>query len=116
VSDPGDSSYRAPELLFGAEDYDPFSTDMWSLGCTLAEFFTSVQMQRNDDGDTSDEDVSVGLRTHVRASHIVPAGEEASLNRRWRRDSLFDASRGEIGLAWSIFQTRGTPTETSWPV
>lgn len=33
----------------------------------------------------------------------------------WRRQSLFDASRGSIGLAWSIFKLRGTPTEDNWP-
>src|SRR5690606_17095622 len=28
--------YRAPELLFGAEEYGP-GVDMWAVGCILAE-------------------------------------------------------------------------------
>lgn len=35
---------------------------------------------------------------------------------KWSRVSLFDSSRGEIGLAWSIFRVRGTPDQTNWPV
>lgn len=35
---------------------------------------------------------------------------------RWSRKSLYKASRGEIGLIWSIFRLLGTPTETTWPV
>lgn len=34
----------------------------------------------------------------------------------WQRDTLFKGSRGEIGLAWSIFKIFGTPTKESWPV
>ena len=35
---------------------------------------------------------------------------------KWARETLFNGSRGEIGLAWSIFQIRGTPNEELWPV
>jgi hypothetical protein len=34
----------------------------------------------------------------------------------WERYSLFDGSRGDIGLAWSIFRARGSPTPENWPV
>ena len=30
--------YRAPELIFGATDYDP-QIDVWSTGCVIAELF-----------------------------------------------------------------------------
>lgn len=30
--------YRAPELIFGATDYDP-QIDVWSVGCVIAELF-----------------------------------------------------------------------------
>jgi len=33
----------------------------------------------------------------------------------WIRLPLFDAQRGDIGLAWSIFKIRGTPDEVNWP-
>ena len=35
---------------------------------------------------------------------------------RWYRDPLFDSTRGELGLAWSLFKIRGTPTPETWPV
>jgi serine/threonine protein kinase len=110
-------SYRAPELLFGAQDYDQRAMDLWSLGCTLAEFFTPVRMQRTEDDDEDEPFEENAASTNFgNGSHAVPAGHEPSLRSRWRRGNLFDASRGEIGLTWSIFQTRGTPTENTWPV
>ncbi|CAE6518362.1 unnamed protein product [Rhizoctonia solani] len=33
----------------------------------------------------------------------------------WHRMSLFDSTRGEIGLIASVFKLLGTPTETTWP-
>ncbi|OSX67155.1 hypothetical protein POSPLADRAFT_1093759, partial [Postia placenta MAD-698-R-SB12] len=36
--------YRAPELLFGATNYDAYATDMWSLGATFAEFFMPLKL------------------------------------------------------------------------
>jgi len=37
-------------------------------------------------------------------------------NSYWRRESLFEGTRGEIGVAWSIFKIFGTPTKDTWPV
>lgn len=34
----------------------------------------------------------------------------------WERCCLFDSERGDIGLIWSIFKTRGTANDENWPV
>ena len=50
-------------------------------------------------------------------SEAVP--KSLSADRRdveWSRESLYDSTKGQIGLAWSIFKVHGTPTEDSWPV
>ncbi|KAG2106956.1 kinase-like protein [Suillus discolor] len=114
--------YRAPELLFGPRNYDPFAIDSWSLGATFAEFFTSVRLFNPlDDEDFGDEqsdsgDDSPGGLSKPAEPFIIPKrlriGDPTN---RWVRDSLFDSTRGEIGLAWSIFKTRGSPNETNWP-
>ncbi|KAH9929789.1 kinase-like protein [Fomitopsis serialis] len=106
--------YRAPELLFGASSYDPYTTDLWSLGTTCAEFFTPLRMQsRYEDEEDLELDSD---EESLNAPFIVPKSLAVDdPDAEWRRDSLFDASRGSIGLAWSIFKTRGTPTESSWP-
>jgi serine/threonine protein kinase len=118
--------YRAPELLFGPRTYNAFAIDSWSLGATFAEFFTSVRLYNPLD----DEDFGFGLREDEQSDSgdesppakpaepfIIPKrlriGDPSN---RWARDSLFDSTRGEIGLAWSIFKTRGSPNETNWPV
>lgn len=41
-------SYRAPELLLGAEHYNT-AIDIWSLGCVLAELLTGRQIFRPSD-------------------------------------------------------------------
>ncbi|CCL98908.1 uncharacterized protein FIBRA_00915 [Fibroporia radiculosa] len=109
--------YRAPELLFGATTYDAFATDLWSLGATFAEFFTPLKMHKLHD-EYSDEYSCVD--TDAEDSHPAPFIVPLSLRSSdpdigWARDPLFDASKGSIGLAWSIFQIRGTPNEQSWP-
>ncbi|KAK0479661.1 kinase-like protein [Armillaria novae-zelandiae] len=88
--------YRAPELLFGARTYDPYAVDMWSLGCTLAEFFTPLLPEDEDEEDDYPPELRDANPTLI-------------------RKALFDGTRGEIGLAWSIFKILGTPTEDSWP-
>ena len=126
------SPYRAPELLFGPRMYDPFAIDAWSLGVTFSEFFTSLRLQTDEDED--DEDLSFPrpsdsesgsesgaeprAPTPLPTPFAIPRGPRRSgiPTGRWIRMSLFDGTRGEIGLAWSIFRVRGTPNEATWPV
>jgi cyclin-dependent kinase 8/11 len=109
--------YRAPELLFGPHTYDAFTTDLWSFGATFAEFFTPLRLSSSSDSDGDDDDDSAAsakkeMKPFILPSNVRPGDPSA----RWRRDSLFNAERGEIGLAWSIFRIRGTPTNETWPV
>ncbi|KAG1748815.1 kinase-like protein, partial [Suillus occidentalis] len=115
--------YRAPELLFGPRNYNAFAIDSWSLGATFAEFFTPVRLfSRLDDEDfgfESDGQSDSGNdenSSKPSEPFIIPKGLRiGDPTNRWTRDSLFDSTRGEIGLAWSIFKTRGSPNETNWP-
>lgn len=114
--------YRAPELLFGPRTYDAFAIDSWSLGATFAEFFTSVRLfSRLDDEDfgfESDGQSDLGDESASKPAEpfVIPKGLRiGDPTNRWTRDSLFDSTRGEIGLAWSIFKARGSPNETNWP-
>ncbi|KAI0936884.1 hypothetical protein AcV5_004914 [Taiwanofungus camphoratus] len=110
--------YRAPELLFGPTTYDAFAIDLWSLGAMLAEFFTPLRLQRQhdeyDDDSASESDIDDGdaPRPPFIVTKPLAIGEPDTV---WTRESLFDASRGSIGLAWSIFKVLGTPTEENWP-
>ena len=114
------SPYRAPELLFGARDYDPLAVDLWCLGATLAEFFTSLKLvDRFGDSDSSESSDNELDSESPLQPFIVPSNLKSNIRLptdKWCRDSLFDASRGSIGLAWSIFKIRGTPNTTNWPV
>ncbi|KAJ8085199.1 hypothetical protein AAF712_003501 [Marasmius tenuissimus] len=89
--------YRAPELLFGTRSYNAFAIDRWSLGCTLAEFFTPLVPSEPEESE-----YSYGYSSSLSAASIF-------------RKPLFEGTRGEIGLAWSIFKILGTPNESSWP-
>ncbi|KDQ62972.1 hypothetical protein JAAARDRAFT_362090 [Jaapia argillacea MUCL 33604] len=111
----GTGPYRAPELLFGPSTYDPFSIDLWSLGTTIAEFFTSLRLVPSE--DDSDPDSDSEDEDWPGKAPFIYSGSSALSNTRsqWIRDSLFDSRRGDIGLAWSIFSLRGTPTEDTWP-
>ncbi|ETW86672.1 hypothetical protein HETIRDRAFT_308454, partial [Heterobasidion irregulare TC 32-1] len=111
----GTGPYRAPELLFGTRSYDPRASDLWSLGATFAEFFTTLRLL-----DTSDSDFDLdGADADAEYDPTQPfAIAESRLDwarMEWERCALFDASRGDIGLAWSIFKTRGSPSAYSWP-
>ncbi|KAL0952087.1 hypothetical protein HGRIS_008723 [Hohenbuehelia grisea] len=130
--------YRAPELLFGTRSYDAFAIDRWSLGATLAEFFTPLRLH-TDDGEEYDEYGPVDIISSAqeeleseRKEAQLDMAQEESLSplpafvvplgstmlrpgMHWIRHTLFNGERGEIGLAWSIFRVRGTPTSETWP-
>ncbi|KAG8997210.1 hypothetical protein FRB94_007817 [Tulasnella sp. JGI-2019a] len=121
--------HRAPELLFSPRIYNAFATDMWSFGTVLAQFFTPLRYVTReygfddeiDEGVNSDEEEAVAddILSPVMVPKSVKREMDAGASRldeAWERDPLFDASRGEIGLAWSIFKVRGTPDEALWPV
>ncbi|KAG2032990.1 kinase-like domain-containing protein [Suillus americanus] len=114
--------YRAPELLFGPRNYDAFAIDSWSLGATFAEFFTTLHLFNPlDDEDfdfEGDEQSDSGDESSSKPAEpfVIPKGLRiADPTNKWARDSLFDSTRGEIGLAWSIFKIRSSPNETNWP-
>lgn len=112
--------YRAPELLFGARAYDARATDLWSLGAVLAEFFTLLRLRRPycDDEDSDDEAEAEGKgdAPAKRPFHIPKTLDPRSPDVEWEREALYDASRGAIGLAFSIFKVHGTPNDDTWPV
>lgn len=113
-----DRPYRAPELLFGPKTYDAFAADMWSLGATFAEFFRPLKEQL-DDMDDWDDECDEGVeddQQHEVSPFVLLRSSLSARITSWRRLPLFDADRGDIGLAWSIFKVRGTPNERNWPV
>ncbi|KAJ4000185.1 kinase-like domain-containing protein [Lentinula boryana] len=99
--------YRAPELLFGTRSYDACAIDLWSLGAMFAEFFTSLVPVPSS--PTTDDFISPSFVTSPSSSDSNTSAWHPVT--RYTRSSLFDASRGEIGLAWSIFKILGTPRE-----
>ncbi|KAI0778853.1 kinase-like protein [Trametes elegans] len=116
--------YRAPELLFGARDYDPYAADLWSLGSLFAEFFTPLHLhspyedEEERDADSDDDGPDDGDKggSPAKPPFVVPRRlDPRDPDAEWERDALYDASRGAIGLAFSIFRVHGTPTEQTWP-
>ena len=88
--------------------------DLWALGATFAEFFTTLH--RHALADDFDEDEDAEERGDPTKAYIFDELPVAWARSEWERYSLFDGSRGDIGLAWSIFRTRGSPTPEIWPV
>ncbi|KAI0713124.1 kinase-like domain-containing protein [Cerioporus squamosus] len=116
--------YRAPELLFGATDYNAYATDLWSAGAVFAEFFAPLRLCKADDEDgwyqeeeeedsasDSESDESLSKPPFILPKSLSPDDPDVE----WARESLYDGTRGQIGLAWSIFKVHGTPTDDSWP-
>lgn len=90
----------------------------------FAEFFTALRLKRKssafydeDEGDDPFSDDDEGPPENV-DGFILPQDAESMTfySAEWRRKSLFHATRGSIGLAWSIFSLRGTPNKENWPV
>lgn len=107
--------YRAPELLYGPKTYDPFAIDLWSLGATISQFFTAICLTRED---SDIEDVTPSDRRDIVNGMILPH-DLSSVSLRtaqWSRTTLFSSERGDIGLLWSIYSSRGTPNDDIWPV
>lgn len=91
---------------------------MWSLGATFADFFRPLK-ERLDDvdewGDDCDEEVEEDNQ-HETPPFISLRSTSPMQVTSWRRLPIFNADRGDIGLAWSIFKIKGTPNERNWPV
>ncbi|KAL1407656.1 hypothetical protein Q8F55_007089 [Vanrija albida] len=109
----GTGAYRAPELLFGPNEYDAKALDLWAAGATLAEFFRQIgpyPVEEYSGPDSSDEDVGEALAA-VASLKIGRRPSPADTE----RTPLFNAQFGDLGLAASIFRVLGTPTKESWP-
>ena len=93
------------------------------MGATLTDLFTLLRLTQQSSGDDSVSDESDLWsdgkgKTDEGWGYVLPADAESITFRSaaWERKSLFDARRGSIGLAWSIFKIRGTPNAQNWPV
>ena len=91
---------------------------MWSVGVTFADFFRPLKQQLDVDewDDDCDEGVEEDGRQHTTLPFVFLQSSSPSQITSWNRLPLFNAERGDIGLAWSIFKVRGTPNEINWPV
>jgi serine/threonine protein kinase len=111
--------YRAPELLLGLRCYDAPAIDMWSFGAVYAEFFSAMYCIAGDGYGEEPGDIDPYIKVEDDNSNpfeISPSVMNNPEDIKWDRKSLFNGSRGEIGLIGSIFKIRGTPTEETWPV
>jgi cell division cycle 2-like len=93
--------------------------DRWSLGTTIAQFFTPLQLIPSRTPLSSPSPTTANeLDNTVSIPFDIPNALRREIDYRatWGRKTLFDGERGELGLAWSIFRLRGTPNEESWPV
>lgn len=113
-------------MLFSPPVYDACATDLWSLGVTLSMFYTelglvtllicddeSERASDHDQREEEEEDEEEADEEQEGYPGYIAPGERSV---RCSRKSLFKASRGEIGLIWSVFRLLGTPTESTWPV
>ncbi|ETS60749.1 hypothetical protein PaG_04655 [Moesziomyces aphidis] len=125
----GTGIFRAPELLFSPSQYDAYAVDVWATAVTLAHFHTPLiptlttpvaevevdertPWQRAFDSNT--EPPSPG------SDQLVFWEEEPRMPQQsasgYIRTPLFEPDRGDIGLAASIFNLLGLPTDLKdWP-
>ncbi|GJJ13221.1 hypothetical protein Clacol_007472 [Clathrus columnatus] len=108
--------HRAPELLFSPPVYQATAIDRWSLGTTIAQCFTSLQLIPSSSPATSSTSFPLD-ENESSPAFIIPPSLNGNIDyrARWDRCTLFDGGRGELGLAWSIFRLRGTPNDETWP-
>ncbi|OWA51447.1 putative Cyclin-dependent kinase D-1 [Hypsibius exemplaris] len=59
-SSAGTRQYRAPELLFGATNYDQ-KVDLWSCGCSCAEIYTNGQVLLRSETDIGQLGTVLGI-------------------------------------------------------
>jgi serine/threonine protein kinase len=137
TSEVGTGAYRAPECLFSPlNGYSPEKVDIWQAGVTLIQFFlplrkvevtkvksriaSELEDERQewekalwaDDGGVSWSQLDTTKYTDT--SQIEDEKESSASG--WKRNTLFEASRGDLGLANSIFELRGLPSSTfEWP-
>ncbi|KAF8518608.1 kinase-like domain-containing protein, partial [Gautieria morchelliformis] len=110
--------HRAPELLFSPPSYIAMAIDLWSLGTTIAQFFTPLQLNPFTTPLSSPTLTAADEVDEVICGpFLIPDMLRKNIDYRatWERKTLFDRERGELGLAWSIFRLRGTPNENTWP-
>jgi len=120
VSQVGSGAYRAVELMFSPVTYDAAAIDLWSLGTLLSSFFTSIRLMRqysweDEDEDSTSSDLDEDIEQIKALPFIFSRRAVESGSTQWVRDTLFNASQGELGYIWSVFKVRGTPNVTSWP-
>ncbi|WFD49067.1 hypothetical protein GLX27_003745 [Malassezia furfur] len=121
ISEVGTGAFRAPELLFApTRGYDAYQADMWSLGVLFASFFTALEQTAASDGDDEDWDEEPAALASWERTLWPAAGGRARPRRARRvethRATLFDASRGDIGLAGDVFDVLGLPSSVdAWP-
>jgi cell division cycle 2-like len=92
--------------------------DLWSLGTTIAQFFTPLQLNPSSSPLSSPTLTAADEVDEIISSpFIIPdiLRKNIDYHATWERRTLFDGERGELGLAWSIFRLRGTPNENTWP-
>ncbi|WFD00667.1 hypothetical protein MYAM1_003418 [Malassezia yamatoensis] len=135
ISEVGTGAYRAPELLFApTQGYDAYQADVWSLGILIASFFTeslsldnAQEMQSEDDSSQEhnyNEHINANPTTsweqalwpESRGENRIEAVNMAADCQNMQHTTLFDASRGDIGLAGDIFMVLGLPKDVAlWP-
>lgn len=88
----------------------------------MAEFFTPLRLQRSYDDSDEDSEEEEDTDPHAgeppaKVPFVIPKALHLSYpDVEWERDSLYDARKGTIGHAFSIFKVHGTPNEHTWPV
>lgn len=84
----------------------------------FADFFRPLKQQLDDDDDWDDDwdEEAEDKQQNAVLPFIFLQSPSPSRVTSWHRLPLFNADRGDIGLAWSIFKVSGTPNEVNWPV